>query len=110
MYALCPAFAAGYAEERAKIDSVDRVIRMLDEARIELGMSKAELARQISAKPEIVRRLFTVKDPNPTIGTVAKLAAVVGLRLELVPKSSSARTRKSRPRHTAGSGIEATAP
>jgi ribosome-binding protein aMBF1 (putative translation factor) len=86
-------FAAGYAEQRAKIDAVDRVIRVLDEARVELGMSKAELARQISAKPEIVRRLFTVKNPNPTIGTVAKLAAVLGLRLELVPTKAGARSR-----------------
>ena len=104
-----PAFAAGYAEERAKIDAVDRVIRMLDEARVELGMSKAELARQISAKPEIVRRLFTVKDPNPTIGTVAKLAAVLGLRLELVPRTDAARTRRSGPRRAAGRRTEAAA-
>jgi ribosome-binding protein aMBF1 (putative translation factor) len=98
-----PAFAAGYAEERAKIDSVDRVIRMLDEARVELGMSKANLARQVSARPEIVRRLFTVKDPNPTIGTVAKLAAVLGLRLEPVPTSGSARRgKRSRYRRAAG--------
>ena len=105
-----PAFAAGYAEERAKIDAVDRVIRMLDEARVELGMSKADLARQISARPEIVRRLFTVKDPNPTIGTVAKLAAVLGLRLELVPTRGSSRTHQPRTRRAARRGIEATAP
>ena len=94
-----PTFAAGYAEERAKIDAVDRVIRVLDEARVELGMSKAELARQISAKPEIVRRLFTVRDPNPTLGTVAKLAAVLGLRAP-----------RPRPRRAAGRAIECHCP
>lgn len=90
-----PTFAAGYEKERAKIDAIDQVIRVLDEARVELGMSKAELARSIAAKPEVVRRLFTVEAPNPTIGTVAKLASVLGLRLELVPASRPSRPRKA---------------
>lgn len=93
-----PSFAAGYAEERAEIDAVDRVIRVLDDTRVELGMSKAELARQISATPEIVRRLFTVRAPNPTLNTITKLAQVLGLRLELVPTRGTARTRKKRVR------------
>jgi ribosome-binding protein aMBF1 (putative translation factor) len=105
-----PGFAAGYAEERAKIDAVDRVIRVLDEARLELGMSKAELARQISATPEIVRRLFTVKDPNPTLNTIARLAQVLGLRLELVPTRGTNRTRGQRARRAHGRGMAATAP
>ncbi len=96
-----PAFAAGYEKERARIDAIDRVIRVLDKARVELGMSKAELARSIAAKPEVVRRLFTVEAPNPTIGTVAKLASVLGLRLELVPEGMSSRPRKASSRRKA---------
>ena len=57
-------FARRYAKARAEIDAVDRIVRALDEARIALGMSKADLARLISAKPEIVRRLFTSKGAN----------------------------------------------
>lgn len=80
-----PRFARGYAQARAEIDAIDQIIRALDEARIETGLSKAELARLISARPEIVRRLFTSESANPTLGTIVKLASALGFRLELVP-------------------------
>jgi DNA-binding phage protein len=96
-----PAFAAGYAEARAEIDAVDRIMRALDEARIESGMSKAALARLISAKPEIVRRLFTTAFPNPTLATVVKLASALGYKLELVPASST-RRRSAEPSRAGG--------
>jgi transcriptional regulator with XRE-family HTH domain len=79
-----PSFARAYGESRADIDAVDELVRRLDEARVELGVSKAELARAISAKPEIVRRLFTTESPNPTLGTVVRLANALGYTLELV--------------------------
>ncbi len=78
-----PSFVKGYKKARAEIGAVDRLVRALDEARIKTGMSKAELARLITAKPEIVRRLFTAK-ANPTLETVTKIAAALGYRLELV--------------------------
>jgi ribosome-binding protein aMBF1 (putative translation factor) len=78
-----PSLARGYKKARAEIDVVDQLVRTLDAARIKTGMSKAELARLISAKPEIVRRLFTSK-ANPTLETVTKIAAALGYRLELV--------------------------
>jgi DNA-binding phage protein len=78
-------FAAGYRQAAREIQSVDRIVRTLDKARIDLGMSKAELARRISAKPEIVRRLLTEEHANPTVATIVKLAGALGLRLELVP-------------------------
>ena len=80
-----PGVQAAYDEARAEIDAVDRLVRALDAARVEAGVSKADLARLISAKPEIVRRLFTSRGSNPTLATVAKLAAALGWRLELVP-------------------------
>ena len=42
-----PAFASAYTEARAVIDSTDALVRALDRARLVLGMSKADLARQI---------------------------------------------------------------
>jgi ribosome-binding protein aMBF1 (putative translation factor) len=78
-----PSFAKGYKKARAEIDAVDKLVRALDDARVKTGMSKAELARLISAKPEIVRRLFTSKT-NPTLETFTKIAAALGYRLELV--------------------------
>ena len=91
-----PGFAAGYAEARATIDATDHLVRALDSARVKTGMTKAELARLISVKPEIVRRLFTVRSPNPTIGTVAKIAGALGLQLELVPAAPRGRPRRTR--------------
>jgi ribosome-binding protein aMBF1 (putative translation factor) len=54
-----PAFATAYAKERAEIDAIDAVIRAIEDARIENGLSKTELARRIAASPESVRRLLT---------------------------------------------------
>jgi DNA-binding phage protein len=80
-----PGTRAAYDEARAEIDAVDRLVRALDAMRIAAGVSKADLARSISAKPEIVRRLFTSHGSNPTLATFAKLAAALGQRIALVP-------------------------
>lgn len=79
-----PAFDADHEQARDEIGVVDEFIRALDEARIEADVSKAELARRIGAKPEVVRRLLTAKQANPTLRTVASLASALGLRLELI--------------------------
>ena len=90
-----PSFARAYAQSRAQVDAVDELVRRLDETRLDLGMSKAELARAVSAKPEIVRRLFTTKKPNPTLETVIRLAHALGYSLQLVPGTK--RTGKRAP-------------
>ena len=59
-----------------------------DQARERSGLTKADVARRIDAKPEIVRRLLTEAGSNPTMTTVLKVAAAVGCHLELVPNSS----------------------
>jgi ribosome-binding protein aMBF1 (putative translation factor) len=96
-----PGVRSEYERARREIDAVDSFIRALDAARIDAGLSKAELARRISAKPEMVRRLFTSTSANPTVATVAKLAEVLGLKLELVPADNAApatrRRRRARP-------------
>jgi DNA-binding phage protein len=92
-----PAFASAYAEARAVIDSTDALVRALDKARLLAGVSKADLARQIEARPEIVRRMFTAADSNPTLATVLKLAEALGFHLELVPnRPPAARESKVR--------------
>jgi DNA-binding phage protein len=80
-------FASGYAEARAEIDATDKLVRALDDVRVQKGISKAELARRISAKPEIVRRLFTASSANPTITTVITVAKALGFHLALVPNT-----------------------
>ena len=74
-----PEFADVYREARVVIDSTDALVRALDEARLLGGMSKAELARHIEARPEVVRRLFTAPTSNPTLDTVLKLASALAV-------------------------------
>ena len=50
-----PTVAARYEDAAAKIDATDKLVQALDSVRIANGMSKAELARRISAKAEIKR-------------------------------------------------------
>lgn len=79
-----PSFAKSYAEARAEVDAIDGMVRALDAAREKAGLTKADLAAAIDARPEVVRRLFTQKDPNPTISTLIRLAGALGYRVELV--------------------------
>lgn len=88
-----PDFASSYTQARAVIDSTDALIRILDQARLLVGISKADLARQIEARPEIVRRLFTAKGSNPTLATILKLVDALGFHLELVPNRRSSGDR-----------------
>lgn len=92
-----PAFAAEYGQSRTEVDAVDVLIRGLDQARERSGLTKADLARRIDAKPEIVRRLLTEAGSNPTMTTVLKVAAAVGCHLELVLNSSRNGTEAHRP-------------
>lgn len=70
-----PDFAEGYVREREAIDQVDALIRQLDEARVDLGLSKAEFARRIGKLPVVVRRLLTKKGTNPTLMMAVRLGA-----------------------------------
>ena len=96
-----PDFATAYTTARSEIREVDRLVRFLDYIRVAADIPKAELARRIRATPEIVRRLFTSKAPNPTLTTMVKLADALGLRLELVPKTARPSLRRGgHPRQT----------
>jgi DNA-binding phage protein len=79
------AFRAEYEVARAEVTATDALIRALEGARAGRGISKAELARRIAVKPEIVRRLLTDAGGNPTVSTVLKVATALDYHLELVP-------------------------
>ncbi len=102
-----PRFAAEYARARAEIRAVDDLIRALDEQRVAIGMTKAELARRVSASPEVVRRLLTAEDANPTMETVLRVAEAVRLRVALEPIDAPSRLRQTRRRKTARSKRQA---
>lgn len=98
-----PAFAKAYAKARAEIDSVDQFMRLLDAARAEAHLSKAEVARRIGTSPVVIRRLLTQEAVNPSFQLVSKLAHALGLRLVLekddrASPASTAASRKVPPR------------
>jgi len=89
-------FAREYATASAEINTIDRLIVALDEAREAKKLSKSDLARRIGAKPEIIRRMFTVESPNPTFSTILNLANALDLDLRLVPKKNQRATERGR--------------
>ena len=74
-----------YVAESMRIATIDRIVNELDVARAAAGLSKADLARAISAEPAAVRRLFSSSHVNPTLGTLAEVAAALGMRVVLEP-------------------------
>ena len=92
-----PAFLRAYITESLRVETIDRLVHELDEAREALGLTKAQLARAISAEPAVVRRLLSPGHRNPTIGTLAEVAAALGLKVELVPMADEERKRVSEP-------------
>lgn len=80
-----PEFLREYVAASIQISTVDRILNELDDAREASGLSKTELARAISANPAAVRRLFSASDANPTLGTLARVAAALGLRITVAP-------------------------
>lgn len=78
-----PEFRALYDQKRAEIDAIDTILSHIEERREELGLSKADLARLVGARPESVRRLLSARSSNPTLFTVTKLASVLGMQIEV---------------------------
>src|SRR5262245_40437678 len=95
-----PTFLRAYIRESLRVETIDRMVHELDEAREALGLTKAQLARAISAEPAVVRRLPSPGHRDPTIGTLAEVAAALGLRVELVPMADDERKRVSEPLRT----------
>lgn len=92
-----PEFLREYVAGSVRIAATDAIINALDEARVSAGLSKAELARAIGAEPAAVRRLFSSPTANPTLGTLAALAAALGLRISVEPLSAADRKTVTEP-------------
>ncbi len=92
-----PEFARAYAAESARIEAIDSIINALDQARGTENMSKAALARAIGSDASTVRRLLSSESVNPTLSTIAEVAAALGLKVTLTPMSPEERTRITKP-------------
>ena len=86
-----PDFLREFVIESVRIATIDEVVNALDDARIAAGLSKAEVARVLQVEPATVRRLFSSQRANPTLGTLAEVATVLGLRVTLEPLPASER-------------------
>jgi DNA-binding phage protein len=85
-----PEFRAAYEHAAGAIAQTDHIVRTLDEMRAEMGISKAELARQIDRNASSIRRLFTAHQAKPELPLIAAIAEALGLRLALVPETPEA--------------------
>lgn len=94
-----PEFARHYATESARIAAIDTMVNQLDQLRNAAGFSKAQLARAIGSESSVVRRLLSAprKAINPTLGTVAELAAALGMKVTLEPMTEAERKRITEP-------------
>ena len=92
-----PEFARHYAAESARIAAIDTVVNELDALREKSGLTKAQLARAIGSEPSVVRRLLSSHSVNPTLATVAELAAALGMKVTLQPMSDEERKRITDP-------------
>ena len=84
-----PEYRSAYAAARRRIDQIDSIIRMFDQRRCSLDLSKAELARRANLRPEVIRRLFSAARPNPTLATLVALAEALELELAAAPLEAS---------------------
>jgi DNA-binding phage protein len=86
-----PEFRAAYEQAAGAIAQTDYIIRTLDELRVEMGVSKAELARRIDRNASSIRRLFTAHQARPEFPLIAEIAEALGLRIAIVPESAEAK-------------------
>lgn len=92
-----PEFLREYVVESIRISAVDTLVNELDDARVAAGMSKAALARAINMDAATTRRLFSGGATNPTVGTLAEVAAALGMRVSLEPLSEAELAQITRP-------------
>ena len=81
-------YRAAYERAAREIAQTDAVIRELDALRMDLGMSKAELARRVNRNASSVRRLFTASQVRPELPLIAAIADALGADLRIVRRSA----------------------
>src|SRR6202042_2981101 len=86
-----PEFRAAYDRAAREIAQIDAVIQTLDALRVDLGMSKAELARRVGRNASSVRRLFTVGGARPELSLIVSLADALDAEVRIIPRQKKAR-------------------
>ena len=83
-----PEYRLAYERTARELAQTDAVIRDLDSLRVDLGISKAELARRVNRNASSVRRLFTASQVRPEFPLMAALADALGAELRVVPRTT----------------------
>jgi transcriptional regulator with XRE-family HTH domain len=81
-------YRLAYERTAREIAQTDAVIRELDALRVDLGMSKAELARRVNRNASSVRRLFTANQARPELPLIAAIADALGADLRVVRRTA----------------------
>ena len=76
-----PEYAEAYETASRRVAMFDDVVHSLDSRRVELGLTKAELARRADMPPAAVRRLFSQQQKNPTLSTLVAIADALNLHV-----------------------------
>jgi ribosome-binding protein aMBF1 (putative translation factor) len=86
-----PEYRAGYERTARELAQTDALIRELDALRVDLGISKAELARRVDRNASSVRRLLTASQARPELPLIVALAGALGAEVRVVPRAAKAR-------------------
>lgn len=86
-----PKFAREYRRAKVEISTMDALVRQIERERTRAKLTKADLARRAGLPEESIRKLLTAPGANPTLATLGRLVAPLGLRVTLV---------KARPQRT----------
>jgi hypothetical protein len=83
-----PEYHAAYERAARELAQTDALIRELDSLRVDLGISKAELARRVDRNASSVRRLFTASQARPELPLIVALADAQGAEVRVVPRTA----------------------
>ena len=86
-----PEYQHAYERAAREIAQTDQVIRELDSLRVNLRVSKAELARRIDRNASSIRRLFTASNARPELPLVAAIADALGAEVRVVSRRGTAK-------------------
>ncbi|CAN5890439.1 hypothetical protein BH23ACT12_BH23ACT12_20180 [soil metagenome] len=82
-------YADAYKTAARRISMFDDLVHAMDERRLGLKLSKADLARRADLPPTAVRRLFSQQHKNPTLATLVAIADALQTSLSLIPEEVS---------------------
>jgi hypothetical protein len=88
-----PVVKAEFDAFGAHIRSVQVLMAHFDARRVELGINKTDIAKQLNLQPSNVRRWFTAQKQNPSFASMVELADCLDLEIKLVPKNPTQSTK-----------------